>query len=84
MAKYCVEDLPVLLKAEGLDNVQTILSRFIDSLPANAGSLIKWVVEVRRKEEGPYLSKEEKERLFVKVVFPFHFLLLDQSFCSLC
>jgi len=84
MAKYCVEDLPDLLKAESLGNVRTILSRFIDSLPANAGSLIKWVAEVRRKEEeGSCLSKEEKERLFVKVIFPFHFSLLDQSFCSL-
>jgi len=66
MAKYCVEDLPDLLKAESLGNVRTILSRFIDSLPANAGSFIKWVVEVRRKEdEGSCLSKE-KERLSVK------------------
>ncbi|KAG2586267.1 hypothetical protein PVAP13_5NG032500 [Panicum virgatum] len=66
MAKYCVEDLPDLLKAESLGNVRTILSRFIDSLPANAGSFIKWVVKVRRKEdEGSCLSKE-KERLSVK------------------
>ncbi|KAJ1282083.1 hypothetical protein BS78_03G022900 [Paspalum vaginatum] len=67
MAKYCGEDLPNLLKADNLDNIPTLLSHFIDSLPANAGSLIKWVVEVRRKDEdGPCLSKEEKERLFVK------------------
>ncbi|CAL4978497.1 unnamed protein product [Urochloa decumbens] len=67
MARYCVKDLPDLLKAESLDNVPTLLSHVIDSLPANAGSLIKWVVEVRRKDEdGPCLSKEEKERLFVK------------------
>ncbi|XP_062190287.1 glutathione gamma-glutamylcysteinyltransferase 1-like isoform X2 [Phragmites australis] len=67
MAKYCTEDLPNLLKAENLDNVPTLLSRLIDSLPANAGALIKWVVEVRRKEEGgPSLSKEEKERLSLK------------------
>nr|QCX35399.1 phytochelatin synthase 3 [Arundo donax] len=67
MAKYCTEYLPNLLKAEGLDNVPTLLSRLIDSLPANAGALIKWVVEVRRKEEGgPSLSKEEKERLSLK------------------
>nr|QCX35398.1 phytochelatin synthase 2 [Arundo donax] len=67
MAKYCAEDLPNLLKAEGLDNVPTLLSCLIDSLPANAGALIKWVVEVRRKEEGgPSLSKEEKERLSLK------------------
>ena len=70
MAKYCVEDLPNLLKAENLDNVPALLSRLIESLPADAESLIKWVVEVRRKEEGgPSLSKEEKERLFLKVTF---------------
>jgi len=65
------------LKGENLDNVQTLLSRLIESLPADAEALIKWVVEVRRKEEGePSLSKEEKERLFLKVTFPdFHFFL---------
>nr|AFU06381.1 phytochelatin synthase [Phragmites australis] len=67
IAKYCVEDLPNLLKAESPDDVPTLLSHLIESLPANAGALIKWVVEVRRKEEGrPTLSKEEKERLFLK------------------
>jgi glutathione gamma-glutamylcysteinyltransferase len=77
IAKYCVEDLPNLLKGENLDNVQTLLSCLIESLPADAEALIKWVVEVRRKEEGgPSLSKEEKERLFSKVAFPdFHFIL---------
>ncbi|CAD6233398.1 unnamed protein product [Miscanthus lutarioriparius] len=67
MANYCVEDLPNLLKTENLYNVPTLLSHLIGSLPANAGSFIKWVVEVRRKEEGGQcLSKEEKERLLVK------------------
>ncbi|CAO2186147.1 unnamed protein product, partial [Urochloa humidicola] len=67
MARYWVEDLPDSLKDESHDSVPTLLSHFIDSLPANAGSLINWVVEVRRKDEdGPCLSKEEKERLFVK------------------
>ena len=65
------------MKGENVDNVQTLLSRLIESLPADAEALIKWVVEVRRKEEGePSLSKEEKERLFLKVTFPdFHFIL---------
>lgn len=74
MAKYFVEDLPNILEIESLDNVPTLLSRLIATLPANAGALIKWVVEVRRKEEGgPSLSKEEKERLSQKVSFPFRF-----------
>ena len=65
------------MKGENLDNVQTLFSRLIESLPADAEALIKWVVEVRRKEEGePSLSKEEKERLFLKVTFPdFNFFL---------
>ncbi|GJN38059.1 hypothetical protein PR202_gb27067 [Eleusine coracana subsp. coracana] len=76
MAKYCVEDLPNLLKAENLDNVPTLLSCLIETLPANAGALIKWVIEVRRKEEDrPSLSKEEKERLSLKVLCNFIYFL---------
>ena len=68
MAKYCVEDVSNLLKDESLDTVTALLSHLVESLPANAGDLIKWVVEVRRKEEGiSSLSKEEKERLVLKV-----------------
>jgi glutathione gamma-glutamylcysteinyltransferase len=68
MAKYCVEDVPNLLKDESLNDVATLLSHLVESLPANAGDLIKWVIEVRRKEEGESsLSKEEKERLALKV-----------------
>uniref|UniRef100_A0ACD5VB30 Uncharacterized protein n=1 Tax=Avena sativa TaxID=4498 RepID=A0ACD5VB30_AVESA len=67
MAKYCVEDVPNLLKDESLDNASTLLSHLVESLPANAGDLIKWVIEVRRKEEGgSSLSKEEQERLNLK------------------
>ncbi|KAK3163346.1 hypothetical protein QOZ80_1AG0002440 [Eleusine coracana subsp. coracana] len=67
MAKYFAEDLPNILEIESLDNVPTLLSCLIATLPANAGALIKWVVEVRRREEGgSSLSKEEKERLFLK------------------
>uniref|UniRef100_A0A0D9WKP2 Phytochelatin synthase C-terminal domain-containing protein n=1 Tax=Leersia perrieri TaxID=77586 RepID=A0A0D9WKP2_9ORYZ len=67
MAKYCMEDLPSLLKDKSIHNVRALLSRLVKSLPANAGNLIKWVVEVRRKEEGGSgLSNEEKERLILK------------------
>ncbi|XP_006655670.1 glutathione gamma-glutamylcysteinyltransferase 1-like [Oryza brachyantha] len=67
MAKYCMEDVPDLLKDENANNVPALLSRLVKSLPANAGNLIKWVIEVRRKEEGGSgLSKEEKERLVLK------------------
>ena len=47
MAKYCVEDFPNLLKTENFDNVPTLLSHLIDSFAANAGSFIKWAVQVR-------------------------------------
>uniref|UniRef100_A0A453J7E6 glutathione gamma-glutamylcysteinyltransferase n=1 Tax=Aegilops tauschii subsp. strangulata TaxID=200361 RepID=A0A453J7E6_AEGTS len=77
MAKYCVEDAPNLLKDESPDNVTTLLSRLVGSLPANAGDLIKCVVEVRRKDDGgSCLSKEEKERLLLKVSFLFLLLML--------
>jgi glutathione gamma-glutamylcysteinyltransferase len=81
MTKYCVEDLPNLLEIESLDNVPTLLSHLIATLPSNAGALIKWVVEVRRKEEdGSSLCKEENERLLLKVIL--HFISDVRS--SLC
>jgi glutathione gamma-glutamylcysteinyltransferase len=81
MAKYCVEDVPNLLKDESLNDVATLLSHLVESLPANAGDLIKWVIEVRRKEEGESsLSKEEKERLALKVSSFFAFLVLIYRF----
>lgn len=85
MAKYCVEDVPSLLKDESLDNVPTLLSLLLESLPANAGDLIKWVIEVRRGEEGgSSLSKEEKERLIFKVIFLLLLRMLGQTFAIFC
>jgi glutathione gamma-glutamylcysteinyltransferase len=86
MAKYCMEDVPDLLKDESVDNVPALLSRLVKSLPANAGNLIKWVIEVRRQEEGGSgLSKEEEERLILKVIFNLFFSIWDSgsefSFC---
>lgn len=74
MAKYCMEDVPDLLKDESVDNVPALLSRLVKSLPANAGNLIKWVIEVRRQEEGGSSpSKEANEMPFLKVILIFHF-----------
>lgn len=79
MAKYLIDDVPILLKSEGLHTIPEVLNIIFNSLPANAGDFIKWVAEVRRLEEdGPRLSMEEKERLAVKVflLFPgFTFIL---------
>nr|XP_010935936.1 glutathione gamma-glutamylcysteinyltransferase 1 isoform X1 [Elaeis guineensis] len=67
MARYLIDDVPILLKSEGLQTVPEVLNIIFKSLPANAGDFIKWVAEVRRQEEDePRLSMEEKERLAVK------------------
>ncbi|RWW74836.1 hypothetical protein BHE74_00017202 [Ensete ventricosum] len=67
MAKYLIDDVPILLKSEDLKDVREVLSLLLTSLPACAGNFIKWVAEVRRQEEeGSNLSKEEKDRLAVK------------------
>ncbi|XP_068654853.1 glutathione gamma-glutamylcysteinyltransferase 1 isoform X2 [Aristolochia californica] len=66
-AKYLIEDVPVLLKSEDIDDVQKVLSVVFTSLPTSAEDFIKWVAEVRRQEEGAQsLSKEEKARLDAK------------------
>ncbi|KAG8085588.1 hypothetical protein GUJ93_ZPchr0010g7578 [Zizania palustris] len=51
MSKYCTEDLTNLLKDDNVDSVPTLLSRLVKQLPPNAGSLIRWAIEVRRQEE---------------------------------
>ncbi|KAJ4968481.1 hypothetical protein NE237_015182 [Protea cynaroides] len=67
MSKYLIDDVPVLLKSEDIKDVQKVLSVVFTSIPANFGEFIKWVAEVRRKEDGGSgLSKEEKERLSLK------------------
>ncbi|KAL5230742.1 hypothetical protein ABZP36_029518 [Zizania latifolia] len=49
------------------DNVPTLLSRLVKHLPPNAGSLIRWAIEVRRQEEGgSIVSKEVDERPFLR------------------
>ncbi|KAK9087505.1 hypothetical protein Syun_029899 [Stephania yunnanensis] len=65
-AKYLMDDVPSLLKSDGVDDVQKVLSIVFTSLPDNFGEFIKWVAEVRRKEDGTNLSEEEKGRLLVK------------------
>uniref|UniRef100_A0A0E0DRE6 glutathione gamma-glutamylcysteinyltransferase n=1 Tax=Oryza meridionalis TaxID=40149 RepID=A0A0E0DRE6_9ORYZ len=67
MAKYCIEVVPNLLRDNSVDNVLTILSRLVNHLPPNAGNFIKWVIEVRRQEEGGSSpSREANEMPFLK------------------
>lgn len=68
VAKYLMDDVPLLLKLEDVKNVQEVLSVVFMSLPSNFEDFIKWIAEVRRREDvGQTLSTEEKARLAVKV-----------------
>ncbi|KAJ4776312.1 Glutathione gamma-glutamylcysteinyltransferase 1 [Rhynchospora pubera] len=67
VAKYLREDVPKLLRSETVNSVQALFSLLFRTLPASAADFIKWVVEVRRQEEGvSSLSPEERERLNLK------------------
>lgn len=67
IAKYLVEDVPVLLGSKDVKHVNDVLSIVINSLPSKIHEFIKWVAEVRRTEEGDQsLSPEEQERLSIK------------------
>ncbi|KAJ9547848.1 hypothetical protein OSB04_020391 [Centaurea solstitialis] len=67
IAKYLVEDVPVLLSSENVKDVKDVLSIVFNSLPSKVLEFIKWVAEVRRTEEGDQsLSPEEQERLAIK------------------
>ncbi|KAI8018438.1 Glutathione gamma-glutamylcysteinyltransferase 1 [Camellia lanceoleosa] len=49
-------------------DIKNVLSVILSSIPSDFGEFIKWVAEVRRREEdgGQSLSQEEKGRLAVK------------------
>ncbi|XP_071696788.1 glutathione gamma-glutamylcysteinyltransferase 1-like isoform X2 [Rutidosis leptorrhynchoides] len=67
IAKYLVDDVPVLLSSTSVNNVKDVLSIVFNSLPLKFLEFIKWVAEVRRTEEGDQtLSPEEQERLSIK------------------
>ena len=68
VAKYLMDDVPLLLKLEDVKDIQEVLSVVFMSLPSNFEDFIKWVAEVRSREDvGQTLSTEEKARLAVKV-----------------
>ncbi|OIV92070.1 hypothetical protein TanjilG_08743 [Lupinus angustifolius] len=67
IAKFLIDDVPLLLKSEDLKDIHKVLSVVVSSLPSNFEEFIKWVAEVRRREDGgPSLSAEEKARLSIK------------------
>ncbi|XP_031742435.1 glutathione gamma-glutamylcysteinyltransferase 1 isoform X3 [Cucumis sativus] len=67
IAKYLMDDVPLLLKSKDLKDTQDVLTVILASLPLNYSDFIKWVAEVRRTEDsGQSLSSEEKARLALK------------------
>ncbi|XP_028122281.1 glutathione gamma-glutamylcysteinyltransferase 1-like isoform X2 [Camellia sinensis] len=68
IATYLVDDVPCLLKSDDVKDIKNVLSVILSSIPSDFGEFIKWVAEVRRREEdgGQSLSQEEKGRLAVK------------------
>lgn len=69
IAKYLVDDVPVVLKSDYVKDIQNVFSVIFTSLPSNFEEFIMWVAEVRRREGGGQsLSPEEKARLSVKVL----------------
>lgn len=64
-----MDDVPNLMKSEDLKDVHKVLLAVFSSLPSNFGEFIKWIAEVRRREDGGQnLSQEEKGRLALKVL----------------
>ncbi|RYR52930.1 hypothetical protein Ahy_A06g027786 isoform B [Arachis hypogaea] len=67
IAKFLMDDVPLLLKSEDVKDIQMVLSIIVTSLPSKFEEFIKWIAEIRRREDGgPSLSPEEKARLGVK------------------
>ncbi|XP_021722236.1 glutathione gamma-glutamylcysteinyltransferase 1-like isoform X2 [Chenopodium quinoa] len=67
IAKYLMEDVPLLLKLENVKDIKSAISAVCMSLPSNFRDFIKWVAEVRRHEDdGQSLSQEEMRRHLLK------------------
>lgn len=68
VAKYLMEDVPLLFTSENLKNVDDALCFVLKSAPPGLQDLIKWIAEVRRVDDNnTILSDEEKGRLALKV-----------------
>ncbi|MBA0686281.1 hypothetical protein Goari_013890, partial [Gossypium aridum] len=67
VAKYLMDDVPNLVKTDDVKDVHKVLSVVFSSLPSHFGEFIKWIAEVRRREDGGQnLSLEENGRLSLK------------------
>ncbi|KAI4301068.1 hypothetical protein L6164_034385 [Bauhinia variegata] len=67
IAKFIIDDVPLLLKSEDVKDIQKVLSVIITSLPSNFREFIKCIAEFRRQENGSTsLSPEEKAWLDIK------------------
>jgi len=65
-----MDDVPLLLKSENVKDIHQVVSIIVSSLPSKSEQFIKWVAEIRRREDGgPSLSTEEKARLAIKVQY---------------
>lgn len=62
-----MDDVPILLKSEGVKDLHRVILVVFSSLPSNLGEFIKWVAEVKRPEDGQCLSDEERGRIAIKV-----------------
>ncbi|XP_051143617.1 glutathione gamma-glutamylcysteinyltransferase 1-like isoform X2 [Andrographis paniculata] len=66
-AKYLMDEVPVLLSSNNLKDVNSVFSAVFTSLPSDFSEFIKWVAEIRRKEDNSQgLSEEEQGRLAMK------------------
>ncbi|KAL0375552.1 UNVERIFIED_CONTAM: Glutathione gamma-glutamylcysteinyltransferase 1 [Sesamum calycinum] len=66
-AKYLMDDVPVLLSSDNVKDIKHAILTVFSSLPSDFSEFIKWVVEVRRKEDvSQALSQEEKSKLAMK------------------
>ncbi|XP_039032584.1 glutathione gamma-glutamylcysteinyltransferase 1-like isoform X1 [Hibiscus syriacus] len=67
VAKYLMDDVPNLVKSDDVKDVKKVISVVFSSLPSKFEEFIKWIGEVRRREDGDQnLSLEEKGRLSLK------------------
>ncbi|CAN1245228.1 Glutathione gamma-glutamylcysteinyltransferase 1 [Linum grandiflorum] len=67
IAKYLIDEVPVLLKSKDVKDIDKVLDVVVSSLPSDFCDFIKWVAEVRRQEDGgENISQEEKGRVAMK------------------
>ncbi|KAL0413552.1 UNVERIFIED_CONTAM: Glutathione gamma-glutamylcysteinyltransferase 1 [Sesamum radiatum] len=66
-AKYLMDDVPMLLSSDNVKDINHAILTVFTSLPSEFSEFIKWVVEVRRKEDvRQALSQEEKSKPAMK------------------